>query len=42
MEKLSKIFGGQPEDYKQFVEENSDLKIGQTICKFAKDNNKAL
>ena len=36
MGKLAKVFGGEPEEYRAFVVANSDLKIGQTIFKFAK------
>lgn len=36
MGKLAKAFGGEPEEYRAFVVANSDLKIGQTIFKYAK------
>ena len=38
--KLAKIFGGQPEEYKEFVLANKDLHLGETISKFAKENNR--
>lgn len=38
--KLAKIFGGQPEDYKEFISANKDLHLGETIGKFAKENNR--
>lgn len=32
---LAKIYGGEPQKYVKFVEANPDLKMGETIKKFA-------
>ena len=36
--KLSKIYGGEPEQYREFVQANRDLKIRQTLLKYLEVN----
>lgn len=33
--KLSKIYGGKPEEYQEFVENNRDLRIAETMVRYA-------
>ena len=37
--RLSKIFGGKPEDYLEFVNKTLELELQDVICTYAKENN---
>ena len=37
--RLSKLFGGKPEDYVEFVKKTLELNLQETICAYAKENN---